>query len=388
MRTFLLLTAISCVLTDPAFGQQMNYVDGFDDPRDVELDWERSDNILDRPWGPGKFLVEGDAFHFLSSDIVPSGFDGINKSLFASWRLAEDIDTQNGVLRITGRANEDGNYLLHGLRLGNANLISYAFGTNVDGSFFLGSFRGEVSIVVHGTDTETQLQTGEDWLIETSAIEDRISMKFWRKGTAEPDVPQLAFLDPEPIFSGSELVIGGGRHSQFEGEPSRINLTFDEVSFRVVDEWVEGDYSINQQLDVADIDQLTRIATSGTNEAYYDLNGDQLVDFDDRSFWVKDLKHTWFGDANLDGEFNSGDLVAVFAAGEYQDNIPLNSGWATGDWNGDGDFTSVDFVEAFADGGYEQGRRQVNAVPEPSPVILFVGVLLRIILRRQPGLSS
>ena len=85
------------------------------------------------------------------------------------------------------------------------------------------------------------------------------------------------------------------------------------------------------------------------------------------------MKQNSFGDADLDGEFNSGDLVAVFAAGEYEDTIPSNSTWSTGDWNGDHDFTSGDLVVAFADGGYEQGPRQdVNAVPEPSAMLLIL----------------
>ncbi|MCA9215413.1 MAG: tandem-95 repeat protein, partial [Planctomycetales bacterium] len=44
------------------------------------------------------------------------------------------------------------------------------------------------------------------------------------------------------------------------------------------------------------------------------------------------------GDSNYDGVFDSGDLVLVMQAGEYEDGIPNNSTWEEGDWNGDGDF--------------------------------------------------
>jgi hypothetical protein len=37
----------------------------------------------------------------------------------------------------------------------------------------------------------------------------------------------------------------------------------------------------------------------------FDVNGDAGVDQQDLHIWVKDLKSTWFGDANLDGEFNA-----------------------------------------------------------------------------------
>jgi hypothetical protein len=58
------------------------------------------------------------------------------------------------------------------------------------------------------------------------------------------------------------------------------------------------------------------------------------------------------GDSNHDGLFNSGDLVTVFQAGEYEDPISDNSTFEEGDWNGDGDFDSRDIVFAFQSGGY------------------------------------
>ncbi len=59
------------------------------------------------------------------------------------------------------------------------------------------------------------------------------------------------------------------------------------------------------------------------------------------------------GDSNNDGLFNSDDMVVVFQAGEYEDEIPGNSTWEEGDWNGDGDFNSDDMVYAFQAGIYE-----------------------------------
>lgn len=53
------------------------------------------------------------------------------------------------------------------------------------------------------------------------------------------------------------------------------------------------------------------------------------------------------GDANLDGVFNDDDLLLIFQAGKYEDDIENNSTWAEGDWNNDGDFTSKDLVAAF-----------------------------------------
>ena len=61
------------------------------------------------------------------------------------------------------------------------------------------------------------------------------------------------------------------------------------------------------------------------------------------------------GDSNGDGVFDSGDLVAVFTAGEYEDDIEDNSTFSEGDWDGDGDFTTSDFVFAMRAGTYRTG---------------------------------
>ncbi len=58
------------------------------------------------------------------------------------------------------------------------------------------------------------------------------------------------------------------------------------------------------------------------------------------------------GDSNLDGRFDSADLVHIFQTGEYEDSIVGNSTWLDGDWDGDREFTTADLVLAFQSGGY------------------------------------
>lgn len=141
---------------------------------------------------------------------------------------------------------------------------------------------------------------------------------------------------------------------------------------------IPGDLNGNGSLDADDMDLLSAEIRAGNSPAGYDLNGDSLVNDADRTFWIETLVNSYFGDANLDLEFNSGDLVATFSVGEYEDGVANNSGWADGDWDGNGEFDSGDFVKAFSAGGYEQGPRAATAaVPEPaSGSLLLIAMAL------------
>ena len=138
-----------------------------------------------------------------------------------------------------------------------------------------------------------------------------------------------------------------------------------------------GDFDLDGLVDAKDVDLLRSSIINQNHDLRFDLTNDQRVNREDLNAWVHDVKSTWFGDANLDGEFNSGDLVAVFQAGEYEDGIVGNSAWEAGDWNGDAEFDTGDLVFAFQDGGFEVGRRTaVASVPEPSSIaLLCVGIL-------------
>jgi hypothetical protein len=150
-----------------------------------------------------------------------------------------------------------------------------------------------------------------------------------------------------------------------------------------------GDFNNDYILDQTDIHALTD-AVHGflgplPNESRgFDLDFDGALTPADRQVWVNRVKRTYFGDSNLDGEFNPADLIAVFQAGEYLDNKAGNSTWATGDWNGDGDFTHSDFVTAFVDGGYGRGPRVAAApVPEPASIRFLLAAMLALVVTRK-----
>ena len=86
---------------------------------------------------------------------------------------------------------------------------------------------------------------------------------------------------------------------------------------------------------VLDVDALSRAIIAQSPNLRYDIDQDGDIDTDHLTAWVKDMRRTWFGDANLDGKFNSNDLVNALATGAYEDDVPRNSGWSEGDWDGD-----------------------------------------------------
>lgn len=147
-----------------------------------------------------------------------------------------------------------------------------------------------------------------------------------------------------------------------------------------------GDFDGNGILDASDIDALTRAVRSEQNPAEFDINTDGKVDQEDRRVWVVERKTTYFGDADLDGEFGTGDLVYAFLRGKYDLVNAANVSWQDGDWDGNGIFDSGDLIIAFQSGSYETGPRPSMAVvPEPSsiaiPAISLLGIAVR---RRRP----
>ena len=175
------------------------------------------------------------------------------------------------------------------------------------------------------------------------------------------------------VSNGKALI--GAEEGIVDGQGSGIAYVFN-VSFVDL-----ADVDDNGTVDAADIDLLSAAIRAGSIDTALDMNDDGVVSGADRELWVSALNHTYFGDANLDGLFNTTDLVQVFQQGEYEDAVTGNSGWADGDWDGDGDFATGDLVQAFQAGGFETGpRAAVHAVPEPSvwlPAILLACLPLR-----------
>ena len=211
----------------------------------------------------------------------------------------------------------------------------------------------------------------------------------------DPETEDVGLYHPDAPLDGEEWFFNVGRIEtsgdfaglgRCAGQYLLCSATSRHPPIQQGSSCVLGDFNCDGLLTEIDINMLTAQVRSGEHDISYDLNADAQVTDADRTVWVEDLKHTYFGDANLDGEFGSADLVRVFIAGEYEDGVPDNSLWETGDWTGDGEFSSSDFVKAFVGGGYEKGlRTDAVAIPEPSGLTLLLLALIGFVRRSRAG---
>ncbi len=185
-------------------------------------------------------------------------------------------------------------------------------------------------------------------------------------------IPGLSQMGPiRPAFAART----GGAFDNYEIDNFLLTTT----------DMIRGDFNNDGVLDAADVNALTAESASGANNIAYDLTGDSVVDAADVAEWIgaDNIYKSWLGDANLDGEFNSGDLVTVLGAGKYESGDAAV--WTEGDFNGDGLANTGDLVTALGGGGYELGpKAAVSAVPEPaSATLLLLGSLMFIRRRRK-----
>jgi hypothetical protein len=190
-----------------------------------------------------------------------------------------------------------------------------------------------------------------------------------------------SWLD-DPSTNLGVIILGGNDGVELRTSEYSVSAQRPKLAIEYTDDVVRGDFNGSGAVDEQDITLLCQALQAG-NDLRYDLNGDGLLSVSDRNEMIFNVLGTTYGDANLDGIFNSTDFVAIFQRGEYEDATPGNSVWSDGDWNCDGDFTTTDLVVAFQAGGYVReaqpggassilrsaaARRDVNEGPQPKVI--------------------
>ena len=252
---------------------------------------------------------------------------------------------------------------------GGPNGSSY-YGVTGSGSTLLG-IGSTMAILASGGVRNVNLS---DVMLQLDVIGDQIDFWIWKPSEMMPEEPNLSTHHTD-ITDGDFYIFAGGSYDFDPRGPVKVAIRYVEVADRHI---ATGDFDSNGQLDIDDLNSLSAAINGNAHSLRYDVNDNEAVDQQDHKFWVKELRRTYFGDANLDGEFNSLDLTEVLQAGKYGLNVEAS--WAHGDWTGDGRFDRNDILLALQDGGYGQGRlAAVTPIPEPSCVMLLligaIGVL-------------
>ena len=229
---------------------------------------------------------------------------------------------------------------------------------------------------------------------QTTSVEDQTGImelfipwnSFDKTDPSSPDIDplldEIGLFHPEAPVEGEEWYFNAVRfqtNNQIAAWNRAPSAVFASERPHGILQFVGGgelngcDMNGDGNCDGLDIDTLAVAVRDGDNNPLYDVDQDGSITDADRVFYIEEILHTWIGDSDLDGQFGTRDLVAVFVINAYEDGIDGNATWASGDWDGDLDFTTRDFVAAFVDGGFEAGpRAAVAAVPEPSSLVLLM----------------
>ena len=232
----------------------------------------------------------------------------------------------------------------------------------------------ELEAVLRG---ETAAQGKAEYEVETEHGQTKAEFSV-RVAGADPEATYDVVVDGVNVGQVTTNEYGNGRLTLEDGDDSHSPLPPDFPSIQAgsvvtvgsildgtfaADDHHSGDVNDDQSIDDDDIDSLHHAIENGMSDDRFDLDRDHDVDEHDASYLIEVILDSVIGDSNLDGIFDSNDLIEVLAAGHYEDDVPGNATWRTGDWNGDGDCDSDDLVHALSRHSYRHSAVAFSATP-------------------------
>lgn len=148
--------------------------------------------------------------------------------------------------------------------------------------------------------------------------------------------------------------------------------------FETIPQGVSGDFDGDGVYGCLDIDPLIGEIAAGTNDPAFDLNGDTVVNLDDRDAWLAEAggvnlasgNSYLIGDFNLDGSVDVSDFNVWNNA-----NFTENAAWCSGDANADG-FVDVTDFNAWNNNNFTSADHGPSVVPEPTSISLMALAIL------------
>ena len=287
--------------------------------------------------------------------------------------------------------------LIHGARAGDQSGRSVSRAGDVDGDGFqdwlLGAFFGDGPENTRSAAGNSYVLFGDDFLSNVThlgtPLEDNIEATpdpdLIVSGTSNDTISHLAMSDVCRTGQGNdEISIDNLDFLHVDAGNGMDTLRFPiegTVDLRTISRKINSIERIDltsshETLLTLDADTLLGLSDE-SNELIVELGVNDRIDAgddwtiiptDDREYLARRHGNATLlttpdpGDSNLDGIFNSTDLVTVLMIGEFEDGIPNNSTFREGDWDGDGDFTTSDFIFALQAGNYLRAAQPIALI--------------------------
>jgi hypothetical protein len=292
------------------------------------------------PWGPAIIDTSNGSLHLQSTNPVPLADPAVypagDKGVFpvenfgfinALWNPSLSIPVADATVTTKVRVDSDSQQAVI-LRLDGLSGYTFTASGSTD-EFILARFvDGDMNRVEIADGME--FQNGEEWWMEASANGDQLSMYAWPEGGERPNEPLIQWTDDTHL--GGSISLTGNIWTNNVDEPTKVNVTFDDVSITGATPF---------------------LFCAPLNELAGDLDGSGTVGFSDFLLLAD----------------NFGEQVATYSQGDI-------------DCNGSVEF--ADFLKLSENFGKSLGSPSAAAVPEPTGFgLISIAMVIGLCSRRR-----